>query len=95
MFNSYNITHEGISNTLTFNSVSGTLVKSTPASKIVRFHMSSPLASMFFDLDTPHKRQEKAYPYTLHCVQVLQVMLCGGDNYLVEYIDIKGANDEH
>ena len=67
-----------------YNSVGGTLVKSTQGSKIIRFHMKSSHADTFFDLAKPY------YPknYDTIYIEVLQVMLCGGDNYLVEYIEL-------
>lgn len=51
--------------------------------------MTSKMAEMFFDTDKPHRYQDRSYPYEKKLVEVLQVMLCGGDNFLVEYLDIK------
>lgn len=71
-------------NSVTFNSVAGTLVKSCKESKIVRFHQDSPLAKEFFDLSNPHHvRGNKDIPVT-----VLQVMLCGDKQFLVEYLEV-------
>ena len=67
-----------------YNSVGGTLVKSTQGSKIIRFHMDSGLAKTFFNIDKPYYRKNYDDIY----IEVLQVMLCGGDNYLVEYIEL-------
>ena len=67
-----------------YNSVGGTLVKSTQGSKIIRFHMSSDYAKTFFSIDKPYYRKNYDDIY----IEVLQVMLCGGDNYLVEYIEL-------
>ena len=67
-----------------YNSVGGTLVKSTQGSKIIRFHMHSKHADTFFNLNKPHYRKEYKEIY----IEVLQVMLCGGDKYLVEYIEL-------
>ena len=67
-----------------YNSVGGTLVKSTQGSKIIRFHMSSDYAKTFFSIDKPYYRKN----YDAIYIEVLQVMLCGGDNYLVEYIEL-------
>ena len=67
-----------------YNSVGGTLVKSTQGSKIIRFNMKSELANTFFDINKPYYRKNYDYIY----IEVLQVMLCGGDNYLVEYIEL-------
>ncbi len=74
--NTTNISH--------YNSVGGTLVKSTQGSKIIRFHMKSNYADTFFDLNKPHYRKGYDDIY----IEVLQVMLCGWDNYLVEYIEL-------
>ena len=67
-----------------YNSVGGTLVKSTQGSKIIRFHMSSDYAKTFFSIDRPYYLHTSNYSHIY--IEVLQVMLCGGDNYLVEYI---------
>ena len=88
MFDTTSITTGSVSHSVTFNSVAGTLVKSTPDSKFIRFHMESSLADTFFDKDEPC-RKEASYPYTKTKVSVLQVMLCGNDQFLVEYLDIK------
>ena len=69
-----------------YNSVGGTLVKSTQGSKIIRFHMSSDYAKTFFDLNKPYYNSKDSYNRIY--IEVLQVMLCGGDNYLVEYIEL-------
>ena len=84
-------------NEITFNSVAGTLVKSTEKSRIVRFHKDSELAKTFFDIENPHfiKEVKKKYSYGSYesyidkvkiPIIILQVMLCGGDNYLVEFL---------
>ena len=84
-------------NEVTFNSVAGTLVKSTEKSRIVRFHKDSELAKTFFDIENPHfiKKVEKKYRFDDYKtytdkvkipIIILQVMLCGGDNYLVEFL---------
>lgn len=69
-----------------YNSVGGTLVKSTQGSKIIRFHMKSIYADTFFDLNKPYYNSKNDYDRIY--IEVLQVMLCGGDNYLVEYIEL-------
>ena len=46
--------------------------------------MNSKHADTFFDLAKPHYRKNYDDIY----IEVLQVMLCGGDNYLVEYIEL-------
>lgn len=84
-----NISYKGgeVNHSVTFNSVAGTLVKSTPKSKIIRFHSTSKMAKMFFDEEKPYRKQDD-YPYTVTYVDVLQVMLCGDGEFLVEYLDI-------
>lgn len=64
---------------LTFNSVAGTLVKSTAASKFIRVHMNSPYAKTLFDVGTPSLDDKP--------VDILQTMLCSGDQLLIEYIE--------
>ena len=75
-----NTTNNSFSHELTFNSISGTLVKSCEESKIIRFHMDSRLASLFFDEQMPRISERSKQQ-----IDVLQVMLCSGDNFLVEY----------
>jgi len=77
----------GISSKIEINSTSGIIAKSSPGSKFVRFHMESKSADMFFALDRPHKTKDEEYPYKKEYVIVLQVMLCGENEFLVEYID--------
>ena len=74
----------GKSNSVTINSVGGTVVKSCSDSKFIRFHMESQLAGAFFDGSTPNNGA-KGYAYRK--VSVLQVMLCGNEQFLVEYLD--------
>ena len=81
----------GVSHEITFNSVAGTLVKSSTESKFIRFHMDSRLAEMFFDENKPYRGHNSRHK-RLNVV-VLQVMLCGNDNFLVEYIDIEEKDD--
>ena len=71
---------------VTFSSVSGTMVKSCADSKIVRFHKNSPLAKTMFDLEQPYRGVHHRYNHVI----VLQLMLCGDDNYMVEYVDKQG-----
>lgn len=78
------ISQGGISNSVTFNSVGGTLVKSCSNSKFIRFHMGSPLAESFFLRSTPNNG---ASGLSYREVSVLQVMLCGNEQFLVEYLD--------
>ena len=86
MFDTYVVgkhTH-GIKN----NSVAGTLIKSTNASKIIRFNQGSALAKTFFALGRPYY-EEINQPYNTVYVTVLQVMLCGEKEFMVEYIEEK------
>ena len=62
----------------TFNSVAGTLIKSHVNSRFVRFHMDSNYAKTAFCVYKPRLDDED--------IHILQVMLCGGDHFLVEYI---------
>jgi len=68
-----------------FNSISGTLVKSTEKSKFVRCHVTSNLAKYIFDTDMPRLDEEV---YKAKEITVLQVMLCSGDYFLIEYTDL-------
>lgn len=88
MFDTISYKGGAVNHSVNFNSVAGTLVKSTPKSKILRFHMTSKLAESFFDKEQPCWK-EKEYPYTVHKVDVLQVMLCGDSELLVEFIEIE------
>jgi len=72
-------------NSIEINAVSGTIIKSTPNSRIIRFHKKSEYASTFFDIENPHYRS-KDYPYNSINVVVLQVMLCSNEEYLVEFL---------
>lgn len=104
MFNTTSIrtgsTH--VSNEITFNSVAGTLVKSTPDSKMVMLKMGSEQFTKMFDPSSPTRTFKKHVAGTgnTYCyngydttvtvnVSVLQVMLCGNDIVLVEYIDLE------
>ena len=70
-----------------FNSVAGTLVKSTEKSKIKRFHMNSKLAETFFDVDQPYREVPGKWGKEKLPIIVLQVMLCGNGEFLVEFLD--------
>lgn len=63
---------------LNFNSVSGTLIKSHADSIITRFHMNSPMAEKVF-----HEKNPKCNDKD---IIVLQVMLCGDKEFLVEFM---------
>jgi len=81
-------------NTININAVSGTLIKSTEKSKIVRFHKDSNLATYMFDVEQPRRIKSKYDANNENKnVVVLQVMLCGSDEFLVEYLDI-GRGDK-
>ena len=79
-----------LSTTVSFNAVSGTLVKSCPESRIVRFHRDSDRAEAFFDIKDP--RTQKNSWDAPEKVIVLQVMLSGENYYLVEFL-IKEESD--
>lgn len=107
MFNTTSIrtgsTH--VSNEITFNSVAGTLVKSTPDSKMVMLKMGSDQFTKMFDPSSPTRTFKEykvgsgeyrhgsydsgRYVDVVVNVSVLQVMLCGNDTVLVEYIDVE------
>lgn len=87
MFNKTSINNRVTTfNEISFNSVGGTLVKSCEESKFARFHMESKLAESFFHLEDPCWKQEN-YPYKRVSVQILQTMICGGNYFLVEFIE--------
>lgn len=65
-------------NELNINAVSGTLIKSHPKSRITRFHMTSGMANTAFSVEQPNIKGKN--------VVILQVMLCGDKEFLVEYI---------
>lgn len=76
---------------VSISSVSGILAKSSDKSKIVRFHMDSKLSDRFFDLECPYYVKAKgSYSKEKTPVTVLQVMLCGEKEFLVEYLECKG-----
>ena len=81
MLNSYKI-NNSFRQSFNFNAVSGTLIKSNPKSKMVRFHMNSSFARNFFDEDKPSYVSEGKYID----IVVLQVMLCGNEEFLAEFI---------
>ena len=74
--NALNAQDKKDSNKLSFNSVSGTLVKSSANSKMTRFHLESKAAEKAFS-DSPTIFDTR--------VEILQVMLCGDKEFLVEY----------
>ncbi len=89
MFDITNNDKNSTNNKIEINSVNGILAKSTPESKIVRFHMKSEYAKTFFDLTQPHYTIEELYKKESKIpVCVIQVMLCGGNEFLVEFIEI-------
>ena len=74
MFNSFNIPQ-----TVNINAVSGTIVKNYKDSFILRFHMKSTMADLFLDKNPKLQKYSKPEP-----VVVLQVMLCGEQEFLAE-----------
>ena len=69
-----------------FNSVSGTLVKSDANSKFLKFEGGSKHANTIFDVVTPYLTYPSSHKNVN--VEVLQVMLCGDNTYLLEYRQI-------
>ena len=89
MFDITNIDENSNTNKIEINSVNGILAKSTPKSKIVRFHMNSEYAKTFFHITQPHYIIKELYKKeTKIPISVIQVMLCGENQFLVEYIEL-------
>lgn len=82
---------------ITFNAVSGTLIKSSEKSKIIRFSADGNHAKTFLDADKPHRMADVYHEKTKYYdsyytkeklpITILQVMLCGDGHFLVEYLD--------
>lgn len=72
-------------NSMKFNSVGGTLVKSHPLSKMIRMHMNSSRAKEMFGFYSMYERIP---------VVILQTMLCGDQEFLVEFITKKDYEGE-
>jgi len=68
-------------NEVNFNSVAGTIVKSHKDSIITRFHMNSEMAKTFLSEFSPRDTRDRP-------IIVLQVMLCGDSQFLIEYIRV-------
>lgn len=81
MFDVTNI--RGGNTSVTFNSVAGTIVKSCPESRFVRFHGKSVMSETYFDQAYPHRKVD----YQRIPIIVLQVMLCADNWMLVEFMD--------
>ena len=64
------------------NAVSGTLTKTFRKSFFKRFHMESDMADYIFDEDKPSLSRYSSDPE----IVVLQVMLCGDNEFLAELI---------
>lgn len=91
----FNTTKQTNYQSINFNAVSGTLIKSCEESKFARVKVGSNSASAFFNEDKPCRLVQGEY-YTMDKVpvQVLQVMLCGEGELLVEYRDVVEEDDE-
>lgn len=74
----FNNSDYSFNSNISFNSVSGTLVKSTGESRFIKLHMDSPYAKQIFSVDRPNLNGR--------LVSVLQVMLCGDGVLLAEYV---------
>lgn len=87
-----NVNNQSVSNSISFNSVAGTLVKSHPKSKFAKFNINRIESTTFFDQNNPHRQR---YGHASECVGivVLQTMLCGNDMVLVEFVDQKDFED--
>lgn len=82
MFDVTNI--RGGNTSVTFNSVAGTIIKSCPESKFVRFQGKSQMNATYFDEANPHRTDG----YRKISIAVLQVMLCADNWMLVEFMDV-------
>lgn len=69
---------------LNVNTVSGTLVKTFRKSFFKRFHMNSEMADYIFNEDKPALKDQEYY--NSKEIVVLQIMLCGDDEFLAEII---------
>lgn len=72
----------------TFNSVAGTIAKSDESSIITTCHINSNMAGWMLDSRNPRIERDHKYIY----IVVLQVMLCGDKQLLIEYKE-KGAKE--
>ena len=82
MFNNYNVDH---SQSIEINAVSGTIVKNYKDSLIVRFHMESEMAKTMLYIN-PRNDKYKEPNLSGNPVVILQVMLCGEKEFLVEFM---------
>lgn len=79
-----------ITNEVSFNTpCSGLIQKSHPKSNFVRFHAKSPMADWVFS-DYPRLQKE---PYNVYEIVVLQIMVFGDNELLVEYVYEKDLGD--
>lgn len=76
MFNSYDVSNP---QTVNINAVSGTMTKNYKDSFILRFHMKSLMADKLLTKDPKLQKYSEEEP-----VIVLQVMLCGDQEFLAE-----------
>lgn len=82
MFDSYGSVLN--SQTVNINAVSGTIVKNYKDSFILRFHMKSEMAGLVLDQEPRLKRKNERGYWEEEPVVVLQVMLCGDQEFLAE-----------
>lgn len=72
------------------NAVSGTLVKTFRNSYFVRFHMKSTMAEYYFNEKQPYRIEKEGYNSNIKIdIVIIQAMLCGNEEFLVEAIDKK------
>lgn len=81
MFNSYSVNN---SQSIQINAVSGTIVKNYKDSFILRFHMKSSMAEQVLDMKPTLNCKNKYGNTDKAPVVVLQVMLCGDQEFLAE-----------
>jgi len=89
MFNTNHMDIGGISTSVNINAVGGTLTKSDTRSQIIRFHMDSPMAKEVFSTTNPRLDAGGNYNNEFKSIIVLQVMLCGGNQFLVEFMFVE------
>jgi hypothetical protein len=83
MFDSYSRNSYNNPQTVNINAVSGTIVKNYKDSFILRFHMKSEIATTILDKN-PRLKKGNFRDSEYKPVVVLQVMLCGEQEFLAE-----------
>ena len=84
MLNSYTSISNSQTMNMNINAVGGTIVKNYKDSFILRFHMKSEMAGLVLDQEPRLKRKDEHGYWEEEPVVVLQVMLCGDQEFLAE-----------